>query len=254
VLKIKIRKEDDEEKDVDTPENTKATRAKYKERDRELMFSTVGTPDYIAPEVFSKRGYDKKVDWWSLGVIMYECCVGFPPFYADDPLATCRKIVHFRRYFRIPSDAPLSEDCKDLVHNLICSPRRRFGFDELKKHLFFKECPWSDLLTMKPPFVPKLKHETDASHFEKVESQQQVDQQDSKSSKTTDKNHFWGYTFKRGIDMNSEEIQKMMKDLEEQENTMNGKPNGNDDSTNKSITQTSNATTSKATTANQTKG
>jgi len=185
---------------------------------------------------------------------MYECCVGFPPFYADDPLATCRKIVHFRRYFRIPSDAPLSEDCKDLVHNLICSPRRRFGFDELKKHLFFKECPWSDLLTMKPPFVPKLKHETDASHFEKVESQQQVDQQDSKSSKTTDKNHFWGYTFKRGIDMNSEEIQKMMKDLEEQENTMNGKPNGNDDSTNKSITQTSNATTSKATTANQTKG
>ncbi|ETO09700.1 protein kinase, partial [Reticulomyxa filosa] len=177
----------DEKEAADTPENTQATRAKYKERDRQLMFSTVGTPDYIAPEVFSRRGYDKKVDWWSLGVIMYECCVGFPPFYAEDPLATCRKIVHFRRYFRIPADAPLSEECKELIHNLICSPRRRYGFDELKKHAFFKDCPWDDLISVKPPFVPKLKHETDASHFEKVESQQAVDQhkQEYKASKTT---------------------------------------------------------------------
>lgn len=55
-------------------------------------YSTVGTPDYIAPEVLSKKGYGKEVDWWSLGVILFECLVGYPPFYADDPVGTCRKV------------------------------------------------------------------------------------------------------------------------------------------------------------------
>ncbi|ETO04731.1 kinase, partial [Reticulomyxa filosa] len=204
------------------------------------------------------KRYDKKVDWWSLGVIMYECCVGFPPFYAEDPLATCRKIVHFRRYFRIPSDSSLTEECKEMIHNLICSARRRYGFDELKKHAFFKECPWDNLISMKPPFVPKLKHETDASHFEKVESQQAVDQhkQEYKSSKTTDKNHFWGYTFKRGLDMNSEEIQRMIKELEEQEKLADEKKasdknssstkNSQESSTNTTMTSDSTKSTTNA--------
>ncbi|EPS66632.1 hypothetical protein M569_08143, partial [Genlisea aurea] len=58
---------------------------------RKLAFSTVGTPDYIAPEVLLKRGYGMECDWWSLGAIMYEMLVGYPPFYSDDPMTTCRK-------------------------------------------------------------------------------------------------------------------------------------------------------------------
>ncbi|KAI7749373.1 hypothetical protein M8C21_000723 [Ambrosia artemisiifolia] len=58
---------------------------------RKLAFSTVGTPDYIAPEVLLKKGYGMECDWWSLGAIMYEMLVGYPPFYADDPITTCRK-------------------------------------------------------------------------------------------------------------------------------------------------------------------
>jgi serine/threonine protein kinase len=58
-------------------------------------FSTVGTPDYIAPEVLLKKGYGMECDWWSLGAIMYEMMVGYPPFYSDDPLSTCRKIVNW---------------------------------------------------------------------------------------------------------------------------------------------------------------
>ena len=58
-------------------------------RNRKLAFSTVGTPDYIAPEVFQQKGYNETVDWWSLGVILYEMLVGYTPFFSEDPATTC---------------------------------------------------------------------------------------------------------------------------------------------------------------------
>ncbi|XP_061984016.1 uncharacterized protein LOC133703478 isoform X2 [Populus nigra] len=59
---------------------------------RTLAYSTVGTPDYIAPEVLLKKGYGMECDWWSLGAIMYEMLVGYPPFYSEEPMSTCRKL------------------------------------------------------------------------------------------------------------------------------------------------------------------
>ena len=58
-------------------------------RCRKLAYSTVGTPDYIAPEVFGQAGYDETVDWWSVGVILFEMLVGYPPFFSDEPSVTC---------------------------------------------------------------------------------------------------------------------------------------------------------------------
>ncbi|KAL8147710.1 hypothetical protein AgCh_005147 [Apium graveolens] len=58
-------------------------------------YSTVGTPDYIAPEVLLKKGYSLECDWWSLGAIMVEMLMGYPPFYSDDPMTTCRKAHHW---------------------------------------------------------------------------------------------------------------------------------------------------------------
>jgi len=58
-------------------------------RSRKKVYSTVGTPDYIAPEVFGDKGYTETVDWWSLGVILFEMLVGYPPFFAEEPSITC---------------------------------------------------------------------------------------------------------------------------------------------------------------------
>lgn len=55
-------------------------------------YSTVGTLDYMAPEVLLKKGYGMECDWWSLGAIMYEMLIGYPPFCSDDPRMTCRKV------------------------------------------------------------------------------------------------------------------------------------------------------------------
>ena len=60
----------------------------------------VGTPDYIAPEVLSKKGYGMECDWWSLGAIMYEMMLGYPPFYSEDPMVTCSKIINWRKFLR----------------------------------------------------------------------------------------------------------------------------------------------------------
>merc|ERR1719317_1411995 len=124
-------------KDVPLPK-TERVKSRPGKRDRRLMYSTVGTPDYIAPEVFSQKGYGFEVDWWSLGVICYECLVGYPPFYAEEPLQTCRKIVNFKRTLKIPSDTNLSNEARDIVRNLITSAKYRFNLSRIKRHKFFE--------------------------------------------------------------------------------------------------------------------
>ncbi|KAK7259291.1 hypothetical protein RIF29_24894 [Crotalaria pallida] len=102
-------------------------------------FSTVGTPDYIAPEVLLKKGYSVECDWWSLGAIMYEMLVGYPPFYSDDPVTTCRKIVHWKNHLKFPEEARLTPEAKDLICGLLCDVQHRLGTrgaDEIRAH------PW----------------------------------------------------------------------------------------------------------------
>lgn len=68
---------------------TQASRRNEYIRNRKLAYSTVGTPDYIAPEVFGQQGYSETVDWWSAGAILFEMMVGYPPFFSDEPSVTC---------------------------------------------------------------------------------------------------------------------------------------------------------------------
>ncbi|GJY78643.1 serine/threonine-protein phosphatase 6 regulatory subunit 3-like protein [Tanacetum coccineum] len=99
-------------------------------------YSTIGTPDYIAPEVLLKKGYALECDWWSLGAIMFEMLVGYPPFYSDNPMSTCRKIVKWKMHLKFPEEARLSLEAKDLISKLLCNVNQRLGLkgaDEIKQ-------------------------------------------------------------------------------------------------------------------------
>ncbi|CAO2821612.1 unnamed protein product [Amaranthus hypochondriacus] len=139
---------------------------------RMLAYSTVGTPDYIAPEVLLKKGYGMECDWWSLGAIMYEMLVGYPPFYSDDPMSTCRKIVNWRHHLKFPEEARLSREAKDLICKLLCNVEQRLGTkgaDEIKAHPWFKGINWDKLYQMEAAFIPEVKDELDTQNFEKFE-------------------------------------------------------------------------------------
>jgi len=84
-------------------------------RNRKLAYSAVGTPDYVAPEVQGKIGYTETVDWWSMGVILYEMLVGYPPFASEDASETWHKIQNWRKYLVIPREADVSPQAADLI-------------------------------------------------------------------------------------------------------------------------------------------
>jgi serine/threonine kinase 38 len=169
-----------------------------------LAYSTVGTPDYIAPEVLLKKGYGVECDWWSLGAIMYEMLVGYPPFYSDEPMATCRKIVNWRTTLKFPEEAKLSPEAKDLICRFLCNVEQRLGTkgaDEIKAHAWFEGTEWDKLYQMKAAFMPEVNDELDTQNFEKFE---EADKQTEPSSKAgpwrkmlpSKDINFVGYTYK----------------------------------------------------------
>jgi serine/threonine kinase 38 len=133
-------------------------RIEYK-RSRQLAFSTVGTPDYIAPEVFGQCGYNETVDWWSVGAILFEMLVGYPPFFSDDPSVTCQKILHWRKTLNIPPEANLSPAATDILKRLLCDADHRLGangVEEIKSHPFFEAMDWNTMRKAKAPYAPQL--------------------------------------------------------------------------------------------------
>ncbi|QUC17709.1 uncharacterized protein UV8b_01950 [Ustilaginoidea virens] len=130
-----------------------------------------GTTEYLAPEVLlDESGYTKMVDFWSLGVLVFEMCCGWSPFYAEDTQQMYKNIAFGK--VRFPRDT-LSQEGRNFVKGLLNrNPKHRLGAtddaEELMKHAFFGDIDW-DLLAKKlitPPFKPKLKSETDVSYFD----------------------------------------------------------------------------------------
>ncbi|KAI9749302.1 MAG: Cobalt uptake protein cot1 [Chaenotheca gracillima] len=175
---------------------------------RIMAYSTVGTPDYIAPEIFSGQGYSFECDWWSLGTIMFECLIGWPPFCAEDPHDTYRKIVNWRETLFFPDDVELGAEAEHFIRSIICDPSSRLGrngADEIKNHSFFRGVVWDQLRKIRAPFEPKLASNIDTTYFPTDE----IDQNDHSASVRAQSNNqseetaaemslpFVGYTYKR---------------------------------------------------------
>ena len=139
-------------------------------KSRRLMaYSTVGTPDYIAPEIFLYQGYGQECDWWSLGTIMYECLIGWPPFCSETPQETYRKIMNFEQTLQFPDDIHISYEAEDLIRRLLTHADQRLGrhggAEEIKSHPFFRGVDWNTIRQVEAPYIPKLSSITDTRFF-----------------------------------------------------------------------------------------
>ena len=169
-------------------------------RSRKLALSTVGTPDYIAPEVFGKIGYDEKVDWWSLGVIFFEMIIGYPPFYSDSPKITCQKILNWKKTLHIPPESNISREAMDLIHQLVCDKEDRLGqngADEIKRHPFFRNIDWNNLRNTESPWIPQLDNELDTCNFDTFEEVDDFYPPVPKKKLKKKDGNFVGFTYKR---------------------------------------------------------
>lgn len=154
---------------LDGPINAPSTRGSR--HNRKLALSTVGTPNYISPEVLVQDGYGMECDWWSLGVILFECLCGYPPFDDDnDPMHVCKNIINWRKTLSFPKECKekLSPECLDFVKKLICSRDERLGTErgaiELKQNKWFQingAIDFERIRELEAPYVPEFSNEVD---------------------------------------------------------------------------------------------
>ncbi|KAL3113023.1 hypothetical protein niasHT_013488 [Heterodera trifolii] len=168
--------------------------------------SAVGTPDYISPEVLRSQGgegvYGREVDWWSVGIFLYEMLVGETPFYSDSLVNTYSKIMDHDRQLQFPADVRISAHAKDIIRKFLSEPNERLGksgIDPIKKHPFFGNSNWTfdTIQHATPPFVPELKSDDDTSHFEDVEQADAVNPDNFQIPKAFTGNQlpFIGFTY-----------------------------------------------------------
>ncbi|OQD76591.1 hypothetical protein PENDEC_c004G06569 [Penicillium decumbens] len=144
--------------------------------------SFVGTEEYIAPEVIKGCGHTSAVDWWTLGILIYEMLYGTTPFKGKNRNATFASILRDDAQFPEHSGAQQTSNlCKSLIRKLLIKDETkrlgaRAGASDVKTHPFFRSTQWALIRHMKPPMIPHQgRVGTDTVNFRNVKESASVD-------------------------------------------------------------------------------
>jgi len=137
--------------------------------------SLVGSPEYMAPEIIVEEGYDESVDWWSVGILMFEMLYGYTPFFSETVDEIFVNIANWENILCFPDLTAFGEDPTDpnfidLMQRLITDPKNRIQGGEILKHPCFVDIDLPNIRDIVPPFVPKLQSEIDTTYFEEAVS------------------------------------------------------------------------------------
>jgi len=181
------------------PMDSKRKLESWKRNRRALAYSTVGTPDYIAPEVFLQTGYDKSCDWWSLGVILFEMLIGYPPFCSETPQETYRKVMNWKTTLEFPPFPPISEKAVQTIQRF-CSEReeRVQSVEDLKSLAWLEGVDWTHIRERPAATPVQVSSIDDTSNFDEFpEVALEIAAPASESGQPYKDWVFINYTFKR---------------------------------------------------------